>query len=85
MASYLGIKPKRSWKEAVVRFLQVKATLRDIKQYQGNCRRLDAYLGDKMLNDINGDTVWAVVQGETKKDRDIQWAGSEIIPTRSGK
>lgn len=83
MASYLGIKPKRSWKEAVVRFLQVKATLRDIKQYQGNCRRLDAYLGDKMLNDINGDTVWAVVQGEMAQGKAIATVNRHLALMRA--
>lgn len=83
MASYLGIKPKRSWKEAVVRFLQVKATLRDVKQYQGNCRRLDAYLGDKMLNDINGDTVWAVVQGEMAQGKAIATVNRHLALMRA--
>ena len=43
---HFGIKPQRSWQEAVVRFLAVKASLRDVKGYQGICRRLHEYLGD---------------------------------------
>lgn len=83
MVSYLGMKPKRSWKEAVVRFLQVKATLRDIKQYQGNCRRLDAYLGNKMLDEIIGDTVWSVVQGEMAQGKAIATVNRHLALMRA--
>ena len=31
------------------------------------CRELDKYLGHLMLNQINGDIIWKVVQGELKK------------------
>lgn len=68
-SAYLGVKPKRSWQEAVVRFLAVKATLRDVKQYRGNCRRLDAYLGSKQLQEITGDTVWQIIEGELAKGK----------------
>ncbi|MDP2197048.1 MAG: tyrosine-type recombinase/integrase, partial [Sulfurimicrobium sp.] len=77
------MKPKRSWKEAVVRFLQVKATLRDIKQYQGNCRRLDAYLGNKMLDEIIGDTVWSVVQGEMAQGKAIATVNRHLALMRA--
>ena len=32
---HFGIKPDRSWQDAVVRFLAVKAMLRDVKGYFG--------------------------------------------------
>jgi integrase len=80
---YLGVKPKRSWQEAVVRFLEVKANLRDVKQYRGQCRRLHDYLGDKMLNDIVGDTVWTIVQSELKKGKKIATVNRHLAVLRA--
>lgn len=62
-----GIKPNRSWQEAVVRYLELKRTLRSFSNVQRICRFFDPNLGSMMLNQINGDVVWAVVQGELKK------------------
>ena len=45
-AQHFGIKPERSWQEAVVRFLEVKSHLRDVKQYRGQCRRLHVRVKD---------------------------------------
>ena len=64
---HFGIKPDRSWQEAVVRFLEVKSHLKDAKNYRDRCRQLHVYLGDKMLNQINGDVVWQVIQKELKR------------------
>ena len=65
--THFGIKPNRSWQEAVVRYLELKRTLRSFSDVQRICRFLDPYLGSMMLNQINGDVVWSVVQGELKK------------------
>jgi integrase len=65
--SHLGIKPKRSWQEAVIRYLSMKAALRSFRDVQRICRMLDPYLGSMTLNQINGDVIWSVVQGELKK------------------
>ena len=65
--THFGIKPQRSWQEAVVRYLELKRTLRSFSDVQRICRFLDSYLGSMMLNQINGDVVWLVVQGELKK------------------
>ncbi len=65
--THLGIKPKRSWQEAVVRYLKVKASLRSMRDVRRICRNLDAYLGDKMLTDITGDVIWSIVQRELSK------------------
>ena len=66
-ARYLGVKPKRSWQEAVVRYLALKAHLRDYEKQRRLCKKLDAYLGRVMLNDITGDVLWSIVEGEQKK------------------
>jgi integrase len=71
MAGYLGIKPKRSWQEAVVRYLEIKAPLRDWQKYRGICQRLHPYLGELMLNDIDGDVVWRIVQGLLKGGKKV--------------
>lgn len=80
---HFGIKPERSWQEAVVRFLEVKATLRDVKGYRGICRRLDEYLGGKMLNQINGDVVWNIIQGELKRGNAIATVNRHLAVTRA--
>ena len=64
---HFGLKPERSWQEAVVRYLEVKATLRSYRDTRRICRNLHGYLGDLKLNHINGDVVWSVIQGEMKK------------------
>lgn len=61
--TYLGVKPKRSWKEAVVRYLSLKANLKSIDDARRICRNLDPYLGGLMLHEINGDAIWRVIEG----------------------
>lgn len=65
--TYLGVKPKRTWQEAVVRYLAVKATLRSIEDVRRICRMLDPYLGQLTLDQITGDVIWSIVQGELGK------------------
>ena len=65
--THFGIKPQRSWQEAVVRYLELKARLRSFADVQRICRLLDPYLGRLMLQHITGDVVWSIVQGELKK------------------
>lgn len=65
--THFGIKPKRSWQEAVVRYLIIKATLRSFADVKRICRMLDPYLGALTLDQINGDVIWSIVQKELKK------------------
>ena len=65
-AQHFGVKPERSWQEAVVRYLASKSNLRSFRDVQRICRMLDRYLG-LMLSQINGDVVWTVTQGELKR------------------
>ncbi|NTV09149.1 MAG: site-specific integrase [Zoogloea sp.] len=64
---HFGLKPERSWQEAVVRYLEIKAKLRSFRDVQRICRGLHPYLGKLMLHQINGDVIWSIVQGEMKK------------------
>ena len=65
--AHFGIKPERSWQDAVVRYLAMKAALRSFSDVQRICRLLDPYFGSLMLRQIDGDAIWAVIGGETKK------------------
>jgi integrase len=80
---HFGIKPERSWQDAVVRFLAVKGMLRDVKGYCGLCRRLDTYLGGMMLNQINGDMIWNIIQGELKRGNKIATINRHLAVTRA--
>ena len=51
----------------MVRYLEVKASLRSIRDVRRICRRLDPYLGDKLLTQISGDVVWQFCQRELKR------------------
>jgi integrase len=66
-ATHFGIKPKRSWQEAVVRYLTIKSKLRSIEDVKRICRKLDPYFGSLTLDEITGDRIWSVVQGELGK------------------
>lgn len=65
--SNFGIKPQRSWQEAVVRYLSGKQHLRSIADVRRICRRLDPYLGELQLREITGDVIWHITQGELKR------------------
>src|SRR5688572_26772175 len=64
--SQFGQKPRRSWQEAVVRYLAFKASLRDVEKQRRLCVKLDSYLGRLGLDDINGDVLWSICEGERK-------------------
>lgn len=66
-ASRFGIRPQRSWQEAVVRYLSSKAHLRSFADVRRICRSLDRYLGQLMLCEIDGDIIWRITQGELKR------------------
>ena len=81
--AHFGIKPQRSWQEAVVRYLAVKSTLRSYRDVQRICRMLDPYFGCLMLDQINGDAIWSVVQGELKKGNKPATVNRYLALTRS--
>jgi len=60
--AHFGVKPKRSRQEAVVRFLEVKKSLRSARDVRRICRILHPLLGEKMLTEINGDVVWSCIE-----------------------
>ena len=79
----LGIRPKRSWQEAVVRFFEIKSAIRSAEKYAAQCRELDKYLHSAMLNDINGDTVWDITQGLLKGGRKVATVNRHLAVLRA--
>ena len=67
--AHFGLKPRRSWQEAVVRYLDGKAGLRSIEKQRQICRTLDCYLGSLTLNDITGDVIWSIVRQELRRGK----------------
>ncbi len=65
--AHFGVKPKRSWQEAVVRYLEVKKSLRSSRDVRRICRILHPILGDKLLSEINGDVVWSITEQLSKR------------------
>ena len=65
--AHLGVRPRHHWQEAVVRYLALKAHLRSAKDVRRTFRKLDPYLGNLHLDEISGDVIWNVIQGERKK------------------
>jgi len=49
-------KPKRTWQEAVVRYLAVKANLRSIEDVKRICRKLHPYFGHLTLDQAGTST-----------------------------
>lgn len=48
----------------MVRYLEVKASLRSSRDVRRICRQLHLYLGDKLLTQIDGDLIWHICQRE---------------------
>jgi integrase len=65
--AHFGIKPERTWQEAVVRYLASKQHLRSFVDVQRICRLLDPHLGELKLQQINGVVIWILTQGELKR------------------
>ncbi len=51
----------------MLRYLEAKASLRSYRDVKRICRHLHPYLGSLTLNQINGDVVWKVIEGERRK------------------
>ena len=77
-----GIKPRRSWQEAVVRYLALKQSLRSIEDVRRILRKLDSYFGALMLDEITGDALWGVVQDRLKKGNKAATINRYLAVTR---
>lgn len=63
----LGEKPRRTWKEAVVRYLTEVAHKATIEKDRAHLRRLDCHLGRKYLDEITKDVVDYVTTERVKE------------------
>ncbi len=66
---HLGVKRRRTWQEAVVRYLALKSQLRSIEDARRICRKLDAELGKLTLDRINGDVICRVIETKLAEGR----------------
>lgn len=65
----LGEKPRRSWKEAVIRWLNESSHLSTIKNCRAALRWADNYLGDLMLDQVSRDVLDTL--SEAKKNEGV--------------
>ena len=63
----LGEKPRRTWRETVVRWLHEKAHKADAKKDLGKLRWLDQYLGRFYLDEINRDVIDRIKAAKAKE------------------
>ncbi len=66
----LGDKPKRTWLDAVKRWLKEKDHKKSIKDDKSRLRWLTPYLGDKFLHEIDRDLIEHIT--ECKLDEDVE-------------
>ncbi|MBD2859960.1 tyrosine-type recombinase/integrase [Spongiibacter sp. KMU-158] len=60
----LGEKPRRSWQEAVERWLDITEDKADHEKDIGKLRWLDRYLGNKWLDDIDADLIHKIAKAK---------------------
>ena len=63
----LGVKPRRSWKEAVVRWLEETSEKATHEEDKRKLIWLDAFLGDKMLDEITLDVIDGIRAAKLKE------------------
>jgi hypothetical protein len=63
---HLGEKPRRSWKEAVIRWCKEKSHKKDMSKDLAKLKWLDTHLGDRMLDEIDDDMIDEII--EIKRD-----------------
>jgi integrase len=61
----------------------VKSNLRSGDKYAALCRKLDKYLHDAMLNDISGDTIFAITRGLQKGGRKVATVNRHLAVLRA--
>ena len=63
-----GLKADMSWRDAVVRYVRENADKRSLPDDKDHLRKLDAYLGDKLLRDVCMDTLWPFIHQRKEVD-----------------
>ena len=60
-AARYGVPMNRSWRDAVVRYLSENKDKRSLSDDKDHLRKLDLYLGDKLLTEISMDALWPFI------------------------
>jgi integrase len=66
--SRLGDKPRRTWNEAVVKYLTEKSGLKSIDTLKGHLRWLDTHLRGQYLDQINRELIEKIVDAKRERD-----------------
>jgi len=74
--SKLGAKPDRSWRQAVVKWLQENEDKKSLKTDKQRLRVLDQWLGEKLLREIDSDLV-SKIKRERKRQKKIVYRGPD--------
>jgi len=64
----LGSPALRSWQEAVVRYIKENTDKRSLNDDKDHLRKLNPYLSDKLLTDINMDALWPFIHQRKEED-----------------
>jgi len=62
----LGVKARRTWREAVMRYLAEKSEKKTLETDKSHLRWLDPYLGSKYLDEINRDLISEITMARQK-------------------
>lgn len=63
-----GVPAESSWAQAVVRYLRENIDKRSLSDDKDHLRKLDPYLGDKLLSQINMDALWPFIHDRRERD-----------------
>jgi integrase len=67
-AARYGVPTNRCWQDAVLRYIKENADKRSLSDDKDHLRKLDPYLGNKLLTEINMDLLWPFIH--KRKDED---------------
>ena len=63
-----GVSVEKQWTEAVLRFVRENVDKRYLSDDKDHLRKLDAYLRDRLLSQINMDTLWPFIHDHRERD-----------------
>jgi len=67
-AARSGVQVDRTWREAVVRYLEENSDKNSLPDDKDHLRKLDPYLGHRLLRDVCMDTLWPFIHHRKSED-----------------
>lgn len=67
-AARYGVPTNRSWRDAVLRYLSENKDKRSLSDDKDHLRKLDPYLGGKLLTEISMDALWPFIHHRQEVD-----------------